>query len=125
MIEPITDIRLIDAWLSDPDVLEGFNQGEPVPVDEIDNAIYLHCPGVGLFPVRTFGKLASIHAAIPKQNRGKMAVKAGKMAVEWLKRQGFEVRCRVGMDRPEVMNYVVLCGFERIGIIEGHVVYSA
>lgn len=123
MIKQTISPVIIREYLDDPEVLEGFNGGEYVTDLDLNNAIYLHYEGVGLFPVRTRNGIASIHAAIPKNNRGKLAVKAGKMAIDWLKDRGYFVTCRVEKNRPYVMLYATLCGFKRADEKEHHIIY--
>lgn len=115
----------IRHYLDDPEILEGFNDGQRVEDLRLFDAIYLHVKGTGLFPVNVHGKIASIHAAIPRKNRGKKAIKAGKMAINWLRDKGYMVTCQVRKDRPDVMNYASLCGFKRISESDRYIIYIA
>lgn len=125
MIEQTISPVIIRRYLDDPEVLEGFNDGQPIYNLDLNKAIYLHADGVGLFPVRTKGKIASFHAAIPPNNRGKAAIKAGKMAIDWLKGRGYFVTCQVKKSRSDVMIYASLCGFKRVGENDHYIFYMA
>lgn len=125
MIRQTINPEIIRRYLDDDGILSGFNGGDIVDDLDIENAIYLYCEGVGLFPVRIRNGVASIHAAIPESNRGKRAVKAGKMAISWLKQHGYFVTCRVAKDRFEVMLFASLCGFKRIEENEDFIIYMA
>lgn len=124
-VELLIDEGEIRKYLDDPQILEGFNDGETVKTIRRSDALYLHVGGCCLFPTVIGGKHASIHAAIPQEIRGKKAVKAGKLAVNWLKRIGYTVTCQVRENRPEVMAYAALCGFKRIGEKDGYIIYLA
>lgn len=123
MITPTVSPKIISRYLDDSEILEGFNDGKKISDLDLHSAIYLHAEGIGLFPVRVRNNIASLHAAIPPSNRGKKAVKAGKMAVNWLKDAGYFVTCRVRKDRPDVMAFAVLCGFERIEENDHYIYY--
>lgn len=125
MIKQTISPVIIRRYLDDPDILSTFNDGERLTDLDLEDAIYLHVEDIGLFPVRTRQGIASIHAAIPRDKRGKEAVKAGKMAIDWLKDKGFFVTCQVRKDRRDVMLYACLCGLKRANENEDYIFYIA
>lgn len=99
------------------EVLDTFNNGEPIPDGLIDreDKLFLYEDGC-LFPttIRDDLMLANFHAAVPKECRGKRAVKAAKICIKHLKDLGYTVISTIGNNRPEVRLFARLCGFQYI-----------
>ena len=109
-----TDEVLIRSILEDPTVKGAYEGLSPDSVF-FDNAVYFYYEGVGLFPATFNDSQISVHAAIPKKNRGLKAIEAGKDLVEGLKDAGWEVYARVRKENKHVIRYVRMIGFERVG----------
>lgn len=116
-----TDEDLIRSILEDPTVVDGFDN----PTDNvlIDDAVYFYEEGVGLFPSRFKGYSISVHAAIPKKNRGAKAVAAGKFLIRWLRDAGWKVFVQVGKEKRHVNCYARMVGLEKYGENEKYYLY--
>lgn len=108
-----TDQALIRSILEDKTVIDGFSDGKPV--EDLSDAVYFYEEGVGLFPTRIKDRVASIHAAIPKKNRGVKALEAAKNAVNILKLSGYTVIARVRYTDKKTRSFVNMVGFSKIG----------
>lgn len=75
------------------------------------NAVYLYRNGC-LFPSVKNGQVLSIHAVIPKQYRGKNAVKSAKEAIDWaIKSYGLRVVvARIDKNRKNVNLFARMVG---------------
>lgn len=105
------DEDLIRSILEDETVIEGFNQGERIEKIPFDNAVYFYDEEVGLFPCKVKDNIISIHAAIPKKNRGVKAIKAAKDLCSYLVDVGFYVMARVRYTDKHVKRFVNMVGF--------------
>lgn len=99
------------------EVIETMNHGEPYPEGFTDkeNKLFLYEDGC-LFPttIRDDLMLANIHAAVPKERRGKAAVKAAKICIKWLQDQDYTVISTICNNRPEVRLFARMCGLQYI-----------
>ena len=121
MIELTTDETLIRTILEDDSVIEGFSDGERV--EDLSSALYFHEKGVGIFPVVIREGKASIHAAIPKKNRGKKALEACKNVINTLKTMGYEVIAQVRYNDKKTRCFVNMVGFTSTGSNNNHQLY--
>ncbi len=106
------DEELIRSILDDETVIQGFSHGERV--EDLSNAIYFYEEGIGLFPARVSGKVVSIHAAIPKKNRGIKAIKAATRLAQSLIESGYDVTARVRYTDRHVKRFVKMVGFDHL-----------
>ena len=105
----INDERLIRSILEDNTVIDGFSDGERI--EDLSNALYFYDKDIGIFPVRIAGKVISIHAAIPKKNRGIKAIKSAKTLVRSLVCAGYDVIARIRYNDKHVKRFVGMVGF--------------
>lgn len=108
-------------------VLDSFNNGEPIPngFTDREDKLFLYEDGC-LFPttIRTDLMLANIHAAIPKEKRGKGAVEAAKLCLKWLTDQGYTVISTIERDRRDVRLFARLCGMKYINDHNEYRIYT-
>lgn len=104
------DQDLIKSILFDPEVSSLFDDEDPVYIEHKD-VYYLYNDGC-LFPSIKMGNILSIHAAIPKSLRGKLAVKAGREVVDWaVNNMGVDdVIASVYKDKKHINLYTKLVG---------------
>lgn len=121
MMPITTDERLIRSILEDKSVIDGFNGGKRI--EDLSNAVYFYDKAVGLFPCRIKGKVISIHAAIPKENRGIKAVKSAKSLVSSLVSAGYDVIARVMYTDKHVQRFVNMVGFIYLCDKDGFKIY--
>lgn len=109
---------IIESILNDPEVESTFFvDGKNPGYVSGDNVLYLYCDGC-LFPsVIKSNDCLSVHAAIPKGARGKVAVNSGKKAIKWLQENlNFgKIIARIDATRPNVNVYAKLCGMVKYG----------
>lgn len=109
------------------EVLDTFNNGEPIPDGTIDrkDKLFLYEDGC-LFPttIRDDLMLANFHAAVPKECRGKRAVKAAKICIKHLKDLGYTVISSVGHDRKDVRLWVNVSGATYLNDYKGYRIYK-
>lgn len=118
-----TDEKLIRSILEDPEIRGGY-WGELRPDNVfLDNVVYYYYEGVGLFPATFNDKQITIHAAVPKKNRGIKAVRAGKELAEELKGSGWEVYVKVRKELKHGIRYVRMIGFTKIRELDRHYLY--
>lgn len=118
-----TDEKLIRSILEDPEVRGGY-WGELRPDNVfLDNVVYFYYEGVGLFPATFNDSQITIHAAIPKKNRGSKAIKAGKELANELKDAGWEVYVKVRKELKHGIMYVRMIGFTKIRELNEHYLY--
>ena len=106
------DEELIRSILEDETVVDGFSDGEKLKDVYLENAVYFYEPGVGLFPSKIKGNVLSMHAAIPKENRGIKAVDTAKVLCRCLVTIGYYVIARVRYTDKHVKHFVKMVGFE-------------
>ncbi len=104
-----TDESLIRSILEDETVIDGFSDGKRIK--DLSNAVYFYDKDVGLFPCRVKGKVISIHAAIPKENRGIKAVNSARTLVRSLVNAGYDVIARIRYTDKHVKRFVMMVGF--------------
>ena len=111
-----TDCGLIKSILSRDDIVPTFCGGA-LPCDEVvmrGDVIYFYEPDVGLFPAEVIGlKRLLIHAAIPKLNRGKLAINAAKELAKRLFNSGYEI-LTVQKKMKHLKMFVLAIGFEQV-----------
>ena len=118
-----TDEKLIRSILEDPTVSGGY-WGELRPDNVfLDNVVYFYYEGVGLFPATFTDSQITIHAAIPKKNRGIKAIEAGKDLAKDLKDSGWEVYVMVRKELKHGICYVRQIGFTRVNELKEHYLY--
>ena len=113
MIRCITDEKLIRSILEDESVIDGFSDGEVI--EDLSDAIYFYEEGVGLFPSRIKDKVITMHAAIPKKNRGIKAVKTARKLANTLKDFGYTVMVQVRYNNKQGRAFVNMVGFTLTG----------
>jgi hypothetical protein len=107
----LEDKDLIREILLSSDVSGGF-YGDASRKDRFGNGIFYLFNNGCLFPSVVKGAALSIHAAIPKNIRGKESVVAAKSVIAWAF-QNLEIKkvvARVERHRRNVSFYAVLCG---------------
>jgi hypothetical protein len=118
-----TDEKLIRSILEDPSVRDGY-WGELRPDNVfLDNVVYFYYENVGLFPATFNDSQITIHAAIPKKNRGIKAVRAGIELAEDLRGAGWEVYVQVRKELKHGIRYVKMIGFTMIKELNEHYLY--
>ena len=116
-----TDEALIRSIIEDETVIDGFSDGDRI--EDLGNAVYFYEEGVGLFPARIKNSVVSIHAAIPKKNRGVKAVKAARSLANDLKGSGYTVTVQVRYNNKQGRAFVNMVGFSHIGSNEQYQLY--
>lgn len=116
-----TDETLIRSILEDESVIGGFSDGERV--EDLSDAYYFYEEGVGIFPTRIKNSIASIHAAIPKKNRGRKALEAAKNIVNILKLSGYTVTAQVRYNDKKTRSFVNMVGFSLTGSNNNYQLY--
>lgn len=119
-----TDYNLIRSILEQPDILPGFRHGKSPTEEQLQNKgiIYFYEPDVGLFPANILGKTLVMHAAIPKENRGKKAVNAAKRLATYLTKNGYRVMTQQ-KDKRHLKAFVRMVGFEFISTLNDLNIY--
>lgn len=109
------------------EVLDTFNNGEPILDGFIDreDKLFLYEDGC-LFPttIREDIMLANFHAAVPKECRGKRAVKAAKICIKYLKGLGYTVISSIEHDRKDVRLVVNAAGAKYLNDCDGYRIYK-
>lgn len=118
-----TDETLIRSILEDETVIQGFNDEKPIDNVFFDDAVYFYEEGVGLFPSRFKGNSISIHAAIPKENRGEKAIAAGHFLAQRLTDMGWKVFSQIAKEKKHVNRYAKMVGMQRFGETEKYYLY--
>lgn len=121
MMELTTNETLIRSILEDESVIGGFSDGEVI--EDLSDAFYFYEEGVGLFPARISDGVASMHAAIPKKNRGKKAVKAAKNLAYALDALGYTVTTQVRYNNKKSHCFVRMVGFKLTGQSDQYQLY--
>lgn len=103
------DEDLIRSILEDETVIDGFSDGKRI--EDLSNAVYFYDENVGLFPSRIEGRVISMHAAIPKNNRGIKAIKSARSLVRSLVGAGYDVIARIRYNDKHVQRFVTMVGF--------------
>lgn len=116
-----TDEKLIRSILEDESVIDGFNDGKII--ETLPDELYFYEEGVGLFPCNIQGKLISIHAAIPKKNRGIKAVKAARSLIKTLAAGGYDVWATISYNRKNVELFALLAGLSYVKSSEEYKIY--
>lgn len=104
-----TDEALIRSIIEDESVIQGFNDGERM--NDLSSCTFFYEEGVGLFPAMFKGNLISIHAAIPKKNRGIKAVRAAQGLARTLVDAGYELTARIRYNNKHLKRFVGMVGF--------------
>ena len=103
------DERLIRSILEDSTVIHGFSDG--ARIEDLSSAVYFYDENTGLFPSRIAGNVISVHAAIPKKNRGIKAIKSARVLVRSLVCAGYDVIARIRYNDKHVKRFVTMIGF--------------
>ena len=107
-----TDYALIRSIIERADILEGFCGHSPSRDDlESEDIIYFYDEDIGLFPANVRGKNLFFHAAIPKENRGKKAIKAAKELGVILLEKGYNIYA-IQRDEPHLKRFAKMIGFK-------------
>lgn len=105
------DEQLIRSILEDKTVIQGFSDGKRLDTIYLDDSVYFYEKNIGLFPCKIKDNVISIHAAIPKKNRGLKAIRAAKNLCNYLIEVGFYVIARVRYTDKHVKRFVNMVGF--------------
>jgi len=111
------DYELIKSIIARDDILPTLNHGEMPSMEQImdDSIVYFYEPDVGLFPANVIGDHRLLmHVAIPKENRGKKALKAARKLVKQLIDKGYTLLARA-VDKPHIKRFITMIGAEHTG----------
>lgn len=121
ILDPAKDEYLIRSILEGDTVIDGFSDG--VPLEDLGIAVYFYDPNVGLFPARVKGKHIDIHAAIPKENRGRAAVESARCLAKVLTSFGLNVQSRIKHNNKHVIRFARAVGMTHIYNNDTHKIY--
>jgi len=120
-----TDYDLVRSIIERPDILPGFNDGKTPSEEQLRDRhiIYFYDDEVGLFPANVHGKTLVMHAAIPKENRGKKTIHAAKALAKLLVGNGYRVMTQQRKKR-HLKSFVSAVGFKFIETIDDMNIYE-
>lgn len=90
-----------------------------------DSFQFLYEPDVGLFVVEPVSDYYGLHVAIFPQCRGRLGLKAGQNAVQWVLQRAPKALARVRRDQSKTCFYAAHCGMKRYAQDATHIYYEA
>jgi len=117
------DTNIIRGILDKPG-MDDFNDGERLTDKNIKNPDILYMLEDGcLFVAKKFKGAVNLHAAVPLDRRGKRAVKAARICINWLQKQGYMILLTIKEHMKHVRLFARAVGARHINTQMGFRVY--